>query len=92
MGRSFASPHESKLEKREGRGETEPFTGTAIIFLMGIVYCDEVLSEERSYIDGKLDGNSIQYDRETGRKIFETVYKNGKRHLEQKEFYENRCG
>jgi hypothetical protein len=110
----------SKLEKREGvqyvKGETEPFTGTAIANYddnskwetpykdgkrhgIQVVYRDELLCEERSYIDGKQDGISIQYDRETGRKIFETVYKNGKisfryeyniwGNLEQKEFYEN---
>ena len=66
---------------------------------MQIVYRDEVLYEKRSYIDGKRDGSWIKYDPETGRKIFETLYKNGKRslryeynrygNLEQKELYEN---
>ena len=110
----------SKLEKREGvqyvKGETEPFTGTAIanyddnskwetpykdgkMHGIQVVYRDEVLFKERFYIDGKQDGISIKYDRETGRKIFETLYKNGKRsfryeynrwgNLEQKKLYEN---
>ena len=66
---------------------------------MQIVYRDEVLYEKRSYIDGKRDGSWIKYDPETGRKTFETLYKNGKRslryeynrygNLEQKELYEN---
>ena len=66
---------------------------------MQIVYRDEVLYEKRSYIDGKRDGIWIKYDPETGRKTFETLYKNGKRslryeynrygNLEQKELYEN---
>ena len=110
----------SKLEKREGvqyvKGETEPFTGTAIGNYednskwetpykdgkrhgMQIVYRDEVLFEKRSYIDGKRDGIGIKYDPETGRKMSETLYKNGKLslrmeynrygNLEQKELYEN---
>ena len=110
----------TKLEKREGvqyvKGETEPFTGTAIANYednskwetpykdgkmqgMQILYRDEVLYEKRSYIDGKRDGIWIKYDPETGRKTFETFYKNGKRslryeynrygNLEQKELYEN---
>ena len=108
------------LEERERvkyvKGETEPFTGTAIanyednskwetpyndgkMHGMQIVYRDEVLCEKRSYIDGKRDGIGIKYDPETGGKMFETLYKNGKRsfryeyniwgNLEQKEFYEN---
>jgi len=66
---------------------------------MQILYRDEVLYEKRSYIDGKRDGSWIKYDPETGRKTFETLYKNGKRslryeynrygNLEQKELYEN---
>ena len=110
----------SKLEKREVvqyvKGETEPFTGTAIanyddnskwetpykdgkMHGMQVVCRDEVLSEERSYIDGKRDGIGIKYDPETGRKMLETLYKNGIRslrmeynrygNLEQKELYEN---
>jgi hypothetical protein len=110
----------SKLEKREGvqyvKGETEPFTGTAIGNYednskwetpykdgkrhgMQIVYRNEVLCEKRSYIDGKRDGIGIKYDSETGRKLCETLYKNGKLslrmeynrygNLEQKELYEN---
>ena len=110
----------TKLEKREGvqyfKGETEPFTGTAIanyednskwetpykdgkMHGMQILYRDEVLYDKRSYIDGKRDGIWIKYDPETGRKTFETLYKNGKRslryeynrygNLEQKELYEN---
>ena len=104
----------SKLEKREGlkyvKGETEPFTGTAIANYednskwetpykdgkrhgMQVVYRDEVLFEKRSYIEGKRDGISIKYDRETGRKPstkrklrmeFETLYENGKRSLRMK--------
>ena len=110
----------SKLEKREGvqyvKGETEPFTGTAIANYednskwetpykdgkrhgMQIVYRNEVLFEKRSYIEGKRDGIGIKYDPETGRKMSETLYKNGKLslrmeynrygNLEQKELYEN---
>ena len=66
---------------------------------MQIVYRDEVLFEKRSYIDGKRDGIGIKYDPETGRKMSETLYKNGKLslrmeynrygNLEQKELYEN---
>ena len=66
---------------------------------MQILYRDEVLYEKRSYIEGKRDGSWIKYDPETGRKTFETLYKNGKRslryeynrygNLEQKELYEN---
>jgi hypothetical protein len=51
---------------------------------MQIVYRDEVLCEKRSYIDGKRDGIGIKYDPETGRKMFETLYENGKRSLRMK--------
>ena len=66
---------------------------------MQILYRDKVLYMKRSYIDGKRDGSWIKYDPETGRKTFETFYKNGNRslryeynrygNLEQKELYEN---